>query len=93
MRNSDIATLTLNEASPRAEAHLNKAWDDLRLHRKYTRNGINPGPEAKGEMWRRSLSPINRHFVIFGVLAHFEHVQRQGRVRHREENGALAWHA
>ncbi|HYL35887.1 MAG TPA: MBL fold metallo-hydrolase [Bryobacteraceae bacterium] len=46
-----------------------------------------------GEMWRKSLSPINHHFAIFEVLAHLEHMQRQGRVRHSEENGVLAWHA
>jgi glyoxylase-like metal-dependent hydrolase (beta-lactamase superfamily II) len=45
------------------------------------------------DLWRRPLSPINHHFAIFEVLAHLEHMQRQGRVRHREENGALAWHA
>ena len=46
-----------------------------------------------GEMWRKKLSPINHHFAVFEVLAHLEHMQRQGRVRSREENGALAWHA
>ena len=45
-----------------------------------------------GEMWRKQLSPINHHFAVFEVLAHLEHMQRQGRVRHREENGALSWH-
>jgi glyoxylase-like metal-dependent hydrolase (beta-lactamase superfamily II) len=45
-----------------------------------------------GEMWRRPLSPINHHFAIFEVLAHLEHLQRQGRVRHRSQNGALEWH-
>ena len=45
------------------------------------------------ELWRRPLSPINHHFAIFEVLAHLEHMQRQGRVSHREENGALEWHA
>jgi glyoxylase-like metal-dependent hydrolase (beta-lactamase superfamily II) len=45
-----------------------------------------------GDMWRRKLSPINHHFAVFEVLAHLEHMQRQGRVRSREENGALAWH-
>jgi glyoxylase-like metal-dependent hydrolase (beta-lactamase superfamily II) len=44
-----------------------------------------------GEMWRKKLSPINHHFAIFEVLAHLEHMQRQGRVRNREENGALSW--
>jgi len=46
-----------------------------------------------GEMWRKKLSPINHHFAIFEVLAHLEHMQRQGRVRNHQENGALAWHA
>jgi glyoxylase-like metal-dependent hydrolase (beta-lactamase superfamily II) len=46
-----------------------------------------------GELWRRPLSPINHHFAVFEVLAHLEYMQRQGRVRSREENGALAWHA
>jgi glyoxylase-like metal-dependent hydrolase (beta-lactamase superfamily II) len=46
-----------------------------------------------GEMWRRKLSPINHHFAVFEVLAHLEHMQRQGRVHNREEDGALAWHA
>jgi glyoxylase-like metal-dependent hydrolase (beta-lactamase superfamily II) len=45
------------------------------------------------DMWRRKLSPINHHFAVFEVLAHLEHMQRQGRVRNREENGALAWYA
>ena len=45
-----------------------------------------------GEMWRRQLSPINHHFAIFEVLAHLEHLKRQGKVHHRSENGALEWH-
>jgi glyoxylase-like metal-dependent hydrolase (beta-lactamase superfamily II) len=45
-----------------------------------------------GQMWRRELSPINHHFAIFEVLAHLEHLKRQGKVRHRHENGALEWH-
>jgi glyoxylase-like metal-dependent hydrolase (beta-lactamase superfamily II) len=45
-----------------------------------------------GAMWRRQLSPINHHFAIFEVLAHLEHLKRQGKVRHRHENGALEWH-
>lgn len=45
-----------------------------------------------GEMWRRPLSPINHHFAIFEVLAHLEHLKRQGKVHHRGENGALEWH-
>jgi hypothetical protein len=27
------------------------------------------------------------------VLAHLEYMQRQGRVGHRQNNGALEWHA
>jgi len=46
-----------------------------------------------GELWRRSLSPINHHFAIFEVLAHLEFMKRQGRVGHRQNNGALEWHA
>ena len=46
-----------------------------------------------GEMWRKTLSPINHHFAIFEVLAHLEHMHRRGMVRNRQENGALAWHA
>ncbi len=45
-----------------------------------------------GEMWRKKLSPINHHFAIFEVLAHLEHMQRQGRVRNHEQDGALSWH-
>lgn len=45
-----------------------------------------------GAMWPRRLSPINHHFAIFEVLAHLEHLQRQGKVRNRGENGALEWH-
>lgn len=44
------------------------------------------------ELWRRPLSPINHHFAIFEVLAHLEHMQRRGEVRHRSNNGALEWH-
>jgi glyoxylase-like metal-dependent hydrolase (beta-lactamase superfamily II) len=44
------------------------------------------------ELWRRTLSPINHHFAIFEVLAHLEHMHRQGRVRPTEQNGALEWH-
>ena len=44
------------------------------------------------QMWRRQLSPINHHFAIFEVLAHLEHLKRQGKVHHRSENGALEWH-
>ena len=45
-----------------------------------------------GVMWRRQLSPINHHFAIFEVLAHLEHLKRQGKVYHRSQNGALEWH-
>jgi glyoxylase-like metal-dependent hydrolase (beta-lactamase superfamily II) len=45
------------------------------------------------DLWKRQLSPINHHFAIFEVLAHLEHMQRQGRVHHREKGGALEWHA
>jgi len=45
------------------------------------------------ELWRKPLSPINHHFAIFEVLAHLEHMQRQGRVHPLEQNGALEWHA
>jgi len=44
------------------------------------------------ELWRKQLSPINHHFAIFEVLAHLEYMQRQGRVTHRDEHGALEWH-
>lgn len=46
-----------------------------------------------GEMWRKKLSPINHHFAIFEVMAHLEHMHRQGRVHAqlREEDGALEW--
>jgi len=46
-----------------------------------------------GDLWRRTLSPINHHFAIFEVLAHLEYMRRQGRVGHRQNNGALEWHA
>jgi glyoxylase-like metal-dependent hydrolase (beta-lactamase superfamily II) len=45
------------------------------------------------DLWRKTLSPINHHFAIFEVLAHLEHMRRQGRVRYRQSNGALEWHA
>ena len=45
-----------------------------------------------GDMWRRPLSPINHHFAIFEVLAHLEYLRRQGKVHHRNQNGALEWH-
>ncbi len=45
-----------------------------------------------GELWKRTLSPINYHFAIFEVLAHLAHMQQQGRLRHSRENGALTWH-
>lgn len=45
-----------------------------------------------GVMWRKRLSPINHHFAIFEVLAHLEHLKRQGKVRHRGSNGTLEWH-
>jgi glyoxylase-like metal-dependent hydrolase (beta-lactamase superfamily II) len=44
------------------------------------------------EMWRRELSPINHHFAVFEVLAHLEHMQRQGRVQARQrETGVQEW--
>jgi glyoxylase-like metal-dependent hydrolase (beta-lactamase superfamily II) len=46
-----------------------------------------------GDLWRRSLSPINHHFAVFEVLAHLEYMQRQGRVGHRQNRGAMEWHA
>jgi glyoxylase-like metal-dependent hydrolase (beta-lactamase superfamily II) len=45
------------------------------------------------DLWPKALSPINHHFAIFEVLAHLEHMQRQGRIGHRQKNGALEWHA
>jgi glyoxylase-like metal-dependent hydrolase (beta-lactamase superfamily II) len=45
------------------------------------------------ELWRKKLSPINHHFAVFEVLAHLEHMQRQGRVHTREHEGALEWRA
>jgi glyoxylase-like metal-dependent hydrolase (beta-lactamase superfamily II) len=48
--------------------------------------------QMAGEMWRRRLSPINHHFAIFEVLAHLEYLKRQGKVHHRDQNGALEWH-
>jgi glyoxylase-like metal-dependent hydrolase (beta-lactamase superfamily II) len=45
-----------------------------------------------GEMWRRRLSPINHHFAIFEVLAHLEHLRRQGKVGYRNQHGTLEWH-
>ena len=44
-----------------------------------------------GELWQRKLSPINHHFAIFEVLAHLEHMQRQGRVQCNKQNAALEW--
>ncbi|HEV2690333.1 MAG TPA: MBL fold metallo-hydrolase [Bryobacteraceae bacterium] len=44
------------------------------------------------ELWRKKLSPINHHFAVFEVLAHLEHMQRRGEVRHRSNDGALEWH-
>ena len=46
-----------------------------------------------GDLWRRTLSPINHHFAVFEVLAHLEYMHRQGRVSNRQNNGALEWHA
>jgi glyoxylase-like metal-dependent hydrolase (beta-lactamase superfamily II) len=46
-----------------------------------------------GDLWRRSLSPINHHFAVFEVLAHLEYMQRRGRVGHRRSNEALEWSA
>jgi glyoxylase-like metal-dependent hydrolase (beta-lactamase superfamily II) len=51
----------------------------------YTAHGL------VAELWRRPLSPINHQFAVFEVLAHLEHMQRQGRVHNREEDGALQW--
>jgi hypothetical protein len=45
------------------------------------------------DLWRRTLSPINHHFAVFEVLAHLEYMRRQGRVEHRQSNGALEWYA
>ncbi len=45
------------------------------------------------QLWRRPLSPINHHFAVFEVMAHLEHMRRQGRVRPSEANGTLEWHA
>lgn len=45
-----------------------------------------------GQMWRRTLSPINHHFAIFEVMAHLEYLRRRGKVQHRGQNGALEWH-
>jgi len=46
-----------------------------------------------GDLWQKSLSPINHHFAVFEVLAHLEYMQRRGRVTHRRSKGALEWQA
>jgi glyoxylase-like metal-dependent hydrolase (beta-lactamase superfamily II) len=46
-----------------------------------------------GKLWKRKLSPINHHFAVFEVMAHLEYMQRQGRVRATQENGAVTWSA
>ena len=44
-----------------------------------------------GELWKRPLSAINYQFATLEVLAHLEHMKRQGRVRARVENGVMTW--
>ena len=44
-----------------------------------------------GELWQRELTPINHQFAVFEVMAHLEFMQRQGRVRTRDQNGTLEW--
>jgi glyoxylase-like metal-dependent hydrolase (beta-lactamase superfamily II) len=46
-----------------------------------------------GDLWRRSLSPINHHFAVFEVLAHLEYMRRQGRVGYRPSIDGVEWHA
>ncbi len=44
-----------------------------------------------GALWKRKLSPINHQFATLEVLAHLEHMRRQGRVGALKENGAVTW--
>jgi glyoxylase-like metal-dependent hydrolase (beta-lactamase superfamily II) len=46
-----------------------------------------------GDLWPKTLSPINHHFAILEVLAHLEYMQRKRRVRQRQNNGAPEWQA
>jgi glyoxylase-like metal-dependent hydrolase (beta-lactamase superfamily II) len=44
-----------------------------------------------GKLWTRRLSPINHHFAVLEVLAHLEHMQRQGRVHPQPHDGTVTW--
>jgi len=47
--------------------------------------------EIVGRIWTRRLEPIHHHFAVFEVLAHLEHMRRQGRVDATETSGVLEW--
>jgi glyoxylase-like metal-dependent hydrolase (beta-lactamase superfamily II) len=71
------------------EHHGERCNEMLRL----VRNAPRSANTLVTEMWRKELSPINHHFAVFEVLAHLEHMQRQGRVqvRQREADGVQEW--
>ncbi len=43
------------------------------------------------KLWSRKLSPINQHFAVLEVMAHLEHMQRQGRLQSLEQDGSVTW--
>ena len=56
---------------------------------------LNTAPDTAyalvAKLWTRKLSPINHHFAVLEVMAHLEHMQRQGRVHSQQENGSVTW--
>jgi glyoxylase-like metal-dependent hydrolase (beta-lactamase superfamily II) len=44
------------------------------------------------QMWQPKLSAFHHHFAVFEILAHLDHLERQGRVAARTRgNGSLYW--
>lgn len=50
--------------------------------------------EVVPALWNRHLSPFHYHFAVFEVLAHLEHMRRQGRVSMAARlDGSATWSA
>jgi len=44
-------------------------------------------------LWERPLLPFHYRFAIFEILAHLEHLERQGRVSRVQKGGVVEWRA
>ena len=42
-------------------------------------------------LWDRELTPFHYRFAVFEILAHLEHLERQGKVTRAKHNDVVRW--